>query len=297
MKPLVRLAYAAALALPLLLSGCSLLPSTRKLPLPKAPAVTQTVTPEQLVAQLNQRWNALHTLNATVDIQLSVLKAREGVANDYPTIRGHILMRKPNLLRVLGLVPLIGTQAFDMASDGKNFVLLVPPKGKAFKGPNSRRKKSANKLENIRPEVFFDAMVVKGLEPEDYYSVTGDTETVEDAAKKHLLLTPEYVLSITRHSPQGHQDTPVRVITFHRDDLLPYQQDVYDGDGDLETQVTYTNYQDFGGSQYPTAITINRPLDEYQVVLTVEKVVQNMTLPDDQFQVEIPSGTQIENLD
>ena len=72
-----------------------MLPTTRKLPVPKAPAVTQTVAPEELVARLNQRWDALETLTATVEIQASVIKSKEGVAKDYTTIRGIILMRKP----------------------------------------------------------------------------------------------------------------------------------------------------------------------------------------------------------
>ena len=105
------------LALPLfLLSGC--LFTTRKLPVPRAPLVTQTATPEELVARLNRRWDALQTLVATVEIQPSVMKSQEGVAKDYTSFRGHILMRKPELLRVLGQVPVLGTKMFDMASDG-----------------------------------------------------------------------------------------------------------------------------------------------------------------------------------
>ena len=47
----------AALALPLLLTGCSLIPMKRHLPVPKAPPSVQTATPEELVAQVNQRWD------------------------------------------------------------------------------------------------------------------------------------------------------------------------------------------------------------------------------------------------
>jgi hypothetical protein len=97
----LRRATSAVLVLPLfLLSGC--LFTTRKLPVPKEPLITQTATPDELVAKLNQRWAALDSLNATVEIQASVLKSKEGVARDYTTFRGHILMRKPELLRVLG---------------------------------------------------------------------------------------------------------------------------------------------------------------------------------------------------
>ena len=259
--------------------------------------MTQTVSATELVNQVNRRWAALESLNATVDMQASVLKTREGVARDFTSFRGHILMRKPELLRVLGQVPVLGTRMFDLASDGKNFVLLIPSRSKAVKGANELRKKSANRVENLRPGFFFDAMMVRGLEPDDLYSVVSDTETLEDAARKHLFSVPEYILSISRRKPGTQQLTPVRVITFHRDDLLPYQQDLYDADGNLETEVIYSRYADYGSGMYPSVVTIKRPLEEYQLILTVESVKENMTLTDDQFQIKIPDGTQIQNLE
>jgi outer membrane lipoprotein-sorting protein len=297
MRVIRSLASAAALALPLLLSGCFFLSTTRRLPIPRPPSIVQTVAPEQLVAELNGRWQALQSLNATVDIQASVLKSKEGVARDYTSFRGIILLRKPEMLRVYGRMPVVGITMFDMASDGKDFTLYIPSKSRAVKGSNSLKKKSANSLENLRPGFFFDAMVVRGLQPDDDYSVAADSETVEDASKKHLLLTPEYVLSIMRRKPGSHELTPVRVVTFHRDDLLPSEQDLYDSEGSLETHVAYTNYRDFGFGEYPTTITIKRPLEEYQIVLTIEKVTENMTLSDDQFVVKVPVGTPIQDLE
>ncbi len=296
MKASLRRAAAAALLLPILpLSGC--LWSTRKLPVPKAPPMVQTVTPDELVAQLNQRWAALDSLVASVEIQASVLKSKEGVAKDYTSIRGIILMRKPEMLRVYGRVPVIGTRAFDMVSDGKNFTLWIPSKNIAFQGSNSLRKKSANPLENLRPGFFLDAMVVRGLEPDDWYAVVSDTETVEDAARKHLFTVPEYVLSISRHQPGSHELTPERVVTFNRDDLLPSQQDLYNSDGDLETQVFYSGYQDYGAGKYPSRVVIKRPLEEVQVVLTVEKVVENQALTEGEFVLKPTEGTKIQNLE
>jgi hypothetical protein len=224
-----------------------------------------------------------------------MLKTQEGLAKDYPSCRGYIVMRKPDELRVVGQY--FGVRVFDMASDGKTFTLLVPPKNKAIKGSNSVVRKSANQLENLRPGFFFDAMIVRGLDEDNFYSVTADTETIEDAAKKHLYLMPEYVLSITRHGPSSHRDTPVRVVTFHRDDLLPYNQDLYDSHGNLESQVTYSSYRQFDGSVYPTRVIIKRPLEGIQILLTVEKVDRNVPLKEDQFQVKIPEGTQVQNLD
>ena len=295
MRANYRLASAAALFLPLLLSGCSLFPTTRKLPVPKAPVITQTATPEQLVARLNERWAAISTLTAKVEFQASVAKSKEGVATDYPSIEGHILLRKPSDLRVLGRY--FGVLAFDMSSDGKNFSLSVPTKNKFIRGSNSLKKKSLNTWENLRPGFFVDALLVRGLDPDDWYSVVIDSETLEDAARKHLFTVPEYILSISRRKPATQELIPVRVVTFRRDNLLPYQQDIYDSEGHLETHATYSAYQDFEGSQYPSLVIIKRPIDEIQIVLTVDDVHENQPLADDQFLVKPADGAKVQNLE
>jgi hypothetical protein len=140
-------------------------------------------------------------------------------------------------------------------------------------------------------------MLVRGLLSDDFYSVTADTETIEDVAKKHLMIVPEYVLSITRHNPGSRSDTPVRVVTFQRDDLLPYQQDLYDRDGNLETQVAYNKYAQFGTSKYPSIVIIKRPLEGIQIELTVERVIENPKLTDEQFQIKMPDGIKVQTLE
>ena len=69
-----------------------------------------------------------------------------------------------------------------MASDGKTFTVLIP-QGAARLRAESLTKRSDKQLENLRPGFFFDAMTVRGLDPEDYYTETSDTETIQDAAK------------------------------------------------------------------------------------------------------------------
>jgi outer membrane lipoprotein-sorting protein len=295
MKAICRLASTGALFLSLLLVGCSLFPTTRKLPVPRVPMITQTLAPEELVAHLNQRWETINTLTAKVEFRASVAKSKQGIATDYPGVEGHILLRKPEMLRVVG--QLYGIRVFDMASDGKNFTLSIPQKSKVIKGANSVKKKSTNPFENLRPGFFLDAMLVRGLNPDDHYSVTSETFMVEDAAKKHLFSVPEYILHITRYKQGSQQETPVRVVYFHREDLLPYQQDIYDSEGNLETQVLYSAYKNFEGNKYPSTVSIKRPLEEIQIVLTVEDVKENMALTDDQFVVKIPDGAVTQQLE
>jgi outer membrane lipoprotein-sorting protein len=284
-----------AAALCMLVSGC--LVTRRKLPVPKAPPIVQSASPQELVDRLNKQWNALQSLNATVEMQATVFKAQKGESSQYPSIRGIILLRKPDMLRVFGRYPVVGTRMLDMISNGKTFTLWIPFKDEAIEGPATESKtKSGNKFEDLRPGFFFDSMVVRGLSPDEEYYVTADTDTMEDAAKKHLYLVPEYLLNIVRRKPGTQELTPARVVHFHRDDLLPYQQDLYDADGNVETQIFYGRYADFGPNHYPSKITIKRPMEDLQLVLTMEKVSENVPLTDEEFQFTLPADTKIKHL-
>jgi outer membrane lipoprotein-sorting protein len=294
MSSIRRLVFAPVLALPLLLAGCSyFIPTKRHLPVPIAPPSVQTLTPEELVKQVNARWDALNTFTATVEITATQTKAASGTATDFPSCRGFILMRKPKMLRVFGTY--FGVKIFDMSSDGNRFTLVIPSKDTVIKGTNAVTQRSENQLENLRPNFFLDAIAVRGLEPDDEYMVSSDTETVPDAANKHLYIEPEYTLSVMRRKT-GQENQPVRTVTFHRDDMLPYDQYVYDKNGALETQIFYSNYQTFSAGKYPSKVTIKRPQEGIQFVLAVYRVDENMNLPDSQFEEKIPDGATIKEL-
>lgn len=294
MKNVRRSVRSAAFVLPLLVAGCSIMPVKRHLPVPKTPAIVQTATPEELVNKLDQRWDALHSLTATVEITATEFRTSEGFEKDFPSCRGYILMRKPKMLRVAGTY--FGVPIFNMASDGSHFTLVIPSKNLAIEGADTVKERNPESpMLNLRPDFFLDAIAVRGLAPDDEYMVVNDTETVEDAAKKHLYIEPEYVLSVMRPKA-GREITPVRVITFRRDDMLPYNQDIYDSDGTLETQVTYSNYAQFTAGRYPSRVTIKRPKEGIQLVLNVVDVKENVELSDSQFEVKIPEGTKIEQL-
>jgi hypothetical protein len=284
---------AIALCLPVL-TGC--LSHTRKLPQPIMPSVVQSADIQQLVSNINKQYDAIETLNATVEFQASVGGEQKGKVTDYTSVKGYILLRKPEMLRVLGLLPVLSTRAFDLASDGNSFKLLIPHENKAIVGSNTVSKPSTKPLENMRPYVFFDSLLIHGISRDDFLSLTADTRTVLDPKKKQLLLEPEYNLGVFRKNADSNVLVPVRVIHVSRIDLLPSGEDIYDKDGHIQTQAVYGPYESFGDFSYPGSITIKRPIEETQIVITFQKVTVNQMLPDKQFQLDIPTGTQIQNL-
>jgi outer membrane lipoprotein-sorting protein len=294
---------ALSLLLPLLagMSGC--LYHTRKLEAPTAPSTVLNADASQLVEKVNQAYDAVHSMSATVDMQASVGGSRKGEVTDYTSFRGFILLRKPEMLRVLGLLPIVRTPAFDLVSDGDSFKLLIPPKDKAVVGKNSITTKSPNPLMNFRPSLFFDSMLIREIGPQDEVILTTDSTLTQDAKTKKWFEQRDYLLSIvqpkasTKGTTQVRELIPKRVIRFSRADLQPIEQDVYDQDGTIETQTLYGPPQTFGDVRFPGMVTIKRPLEEYQIVMTIQKLILNQPLGDDQFELKIPDGVQIQRLD
>jgi hypothetical protein len=288
-----------ALLLPVM-TGC--LSHTRSLQQPKLAGVVKNAEPDQLVEALNRRFDQVKSLSATVNFAASVGGSHKGQQTDYTSIQGYIRLRKPQMLRVLGYLPVVRLRAFDLASDGNSFILLIPPKSRAIQGSNAVSVKAANPLENLRPAVFFDSILIQSISADSIVSMTNSSQTTMEPKTKQLIEEPLYDLSVLkpaeRSAPPGlpQLSTPLRVIHFSRINLLPTGQDIYNAEGDLETQVTYGPYQDFNGTQFPGTITINRLLDEYRITLTVEKLTENQPLADDQFELKVPEGYKLQKM-
>jgi outer membrane lipoprotein-sorting protein len=78
--------------------------------------------------------------------------------------------------------------------------------------------------------------------------------------------------------------------------MLPYDQYVYNSEGVLETQIFYSNYTTFSAGKYPSKVTIKRPQEGIQLVMSFEEVHENVNAPDSQFDVKIPDGATIKTL-
>jgi outer membrane lipoprotein-sorting protein len=257
-------------------------------------------TVAQLVNEVNDRYDSINSLTATVDFQATTGGARQGKETDITPFHGYILMRKPAMLRVLALLPVVRTHAFDMASDGKTFKLVIPPKSRAIVGSNTVTKPSTNALENLRPDIFLDSVLVKSITPQRLVDLTTTSEIHREG--KTLVETPEYELHIGEETPMAdtHLDVkvikPTRVIRFSRLTLQPSGQDIYGADGGVETHVEYGPYRQFGTARMPSSIVIERPREAFRITITVQKVVLNQPLGDEQFELKIPPTYKVQNL-
>src|SRR5271167_2941452 len=280
----------------LLLGETGCLFRTRLVEMRTSTAKLQTATKQELVDRINRDAANIKTLNATVDIDTSVGGEKKGKVTDYQEIRGYILVRKPDMLRMIGLFPIVRNTAFDMVSDGNRFKLSIPARNKFYVGSAEVTKPSSNVLENLRPQVMYSALFLPQIDSNDEIAVMeNDTENVMDAKTKRLVEQPDYVIDIIRRS--GNDWYVARKIVFDRVNLVPHHQIIYDSRGELATEATYQVYKDYDGVSFPNVIEINRPQEEYTIRLTVEKLTINEPLHDDQFALQQPPGSQLVNLD
>jgi hypothetical protein len=287
------ISFALLLALPVL-NGC--LWHTRRVPQATMPANVQSVPPDRLVEIINKQYDSVNTITAWATFTPTEGGSLKGRQTTYTSLPGNILLRKPESLRVIGRLPVVHTLAFDMASDGDTFKLLIPPKNKVIEGRNVITKPSPNSIENMRPFIFFDSLLVRKIGADDLLLVTTDSPTGINPKTRKLEFQPEYLLTVLNREGGSNVLLAKRVIHFSRIDLRPIEEDIYGPDGQVQTQTSYGSLVTFGTERYPGTITIKWPLQEQQILITFQKLVVNQPLNDEQFQMTIPEGTPVQKL-
>lgn len=277
------------------LQGC--LSRTRAVMQTHPPTTVLSATLDEMVKATTLRFNEVNSLTASVTIAVSTGGQKAGKVVDYAAFPGYLLLRKPGDLRVLLFTPVGHLQAVDMVTDGSTFTLHIPLKKRAITGSNTMSTPSANPLENLRPGVFFDSLLIRSPLPDEFVSVTSDDRIYQpDPTKKYVVDEPEYDLGIFRQLPGSPELKTLRVIHIGRETLQPYQQDTYDDKGRLVTVATYDAYQKFGEQLFPSVITIQRPLDQLSLRLTITKLTVNTVLDNSQFELHLPASTAIQKL-
>jgi len=287
----LRCARAVALCLAVLpLSAC--LFRSRKVERQFSTAPLKSATQQELVDAINAQAAKINTMQATVDIDTSIGGVNKGQVTDYKEIRGYVLARKPAMLRLIGLMPIVRNRAFDMVSDGKEFKLWIPPRNRFVTGRNDVETPNPKQpLESVRPQNLYEALLIREIDPHDEIAVLENGyETVLDS-KRHRVEQPDYEVVVVRRGKKGWFLS--RKIIFSRTDLQPDRQFIYDEEGNLVTDVRYGDYKEYDGVNFPTQTEIERPREEYDITLNMVKLEFNKPLTDDQFDLPQPTGAEV----
>src|SRR5579863_789428 len=162
------------------LTGC--LFRSRKVEQPVNVVQLKTATQQELIDYINTQAAKIQSMQATVDIDTTVGGVKKGKVTDYQEIRGYVLARKPAMLRMIGLMPIVRNKAFDMVIDGQRFKLWIPTKNRFVVGRNDVETDNPTQpLENLRPQHIYDALLLRRIDPQDEIAVMeNDTDMVTD---------------------------------------------------------------------------------------------------------------------
>lgn len=276
----------ASAALVLFWLGCAVRRTTRvAAPGPPPPVVQASAS--ELASRLVAARQAIRTLTATADLEPTAGSVYSGVITQYHDVRAFILLESPDHIRMVGQAPVVRTTVFDMASDGKEFRLLIPSKRKFIVGSDKVVRPEKNSLENMRPRHILDALVVPAVDPD-----AGDQYFADREREGGRLY---YALNIVG------SDAPGQLRLRRRDwldasNLELSRVQFFDAGGAEIEDVRYSAYQDYGGVRYPSHIEISRPAEGYSLGITLEKASFNQPIPPEKFVLERPPNVDLVQL-
>ncbi len=270
-------------------AGCG----ARQTRIAKAPSIAplKIATKADLLAKYDQIARSITSINAAVTMQWTSSSSFTGIMKQYPRVSGFILAEKPNFVRVIGQAPVIGTNIFDMVSDGKTFSIYIPSKNQFLTGSTSVQNAADTAVQNLRPQHLMQAIFWEPIPAQDVV-------LLEQAMNNN---SHDYVLTVASESRGSSNPAEtaqgdwriLRKIWFERAGLTMDRIEVYGNDGQVESDIHYAQWQPFGAVQYPQKITLERPAEGYTLAITVTKLTADATIDASRFVLKQPPGSKL----
>ncbi len=274
--------------------GCAV--SQKTVVKPSGPPVPRlTATKQELLAAYNRQAESVTSLNAAVKLLLTAGSAYTGVIEQYHEVNGFILAQKPASIRVIGQAPVVGTNIFDMESDGETFHMFIPSRHKFLTGPANIERQSAKPIENLRPQhltraIFWEPVPAQALVL---------FEEASDAASQYYVLTVARALAAAAPGAPGADAAApgdweiTSKIWFDRADLNVARLQTYEPGGKLVSDVRYSGWDQFGSGKYPRHISLARPGNDYKLEISVTRLTLGEVIAPDRFRLEQPPGSEL----
>ncbi len=248
---------------------------------PTAPAAPDPELAGELSSQIAAQYAAVSDFQATVLISATTGGAHGGKLTRYPPVRGYLLMRKPANLRIVGVGgPAAPARLFDLVSDGESFRLSAPSKRRFVVGrdKDGAMPRSPNQLENIRPRHLLEVLLPHPIDPA---TETATVDEPEDGSG--------YTVRVARNSLGGS----ARVLWIDGATLHVAREVMLTAAGATQTDARFSQWRQDDGVIFPRRIEIDRPQEEYRLVIQIQKIEINRGLPSDRFVLEQPAGSEL----
>jgi hypothetical protein len=236
-------------------------------------------------------YDGIKTLSCP-DMELTFTSTRKrdiGELEKWHSVHGYILLRRPDLTHFRLLAPIAKSTFLDVLSVGDELSVWYPRKNEFYLGKNSQKEfiiedESGTREFSVpvRGTHIFEAIFPQGL-PLDSPGVRVSMEEETDSQASY------YILSFFREE-EAPRVRLLRKIWIERAGLTIARQQVFEGEGHLESDMVYSDPAPAGGFLMPLRIHIDRPGEGYMLDLKFSKWNVNPDLPENAFELKPPPG-------
>jgi len=263
-----------------LLSGC--ISRNDQVPKDQVLLAANNMTKSELLQSLKDRSLKVTTLFVTKSsMKASRMRSNDEITN-YHDVNAKIAVDRPARIR-LQIEKLI-TLA-EMVSDDKTYKVSIPKEGKFGVGSVTAPVQGAEFPYNLRPSHILDALFVDG---EQFMGKPGiDAIIREDALSFPDGLHSYYVVLFAKTG-----GVPLEELWFDRTVgvMEVVRKKSYLADGKIEADIRYSDYAVFNSIPFPKSIVISRPIENYKLDMTFERLELNTAVEPSMFVLNRPDG-------
>jgi hypothetical protein len=222
----------------------------------------------------------------------SLRKMEAGELEQFRSLDGYILLQRPDSTHLVLLMPITNSRFLDILSVGDSLSMWYPRKNEFYAGKNSAKilavaDPSGTKEFTIplRGSHIFEAIFPQGVALNAPGIWVGVEQQIDERASY-------YVLSFSKAGTPPRNHT-FRKIWIERAGLTIARQQVFTDEGEMVSDIVYSNQRDVEGFAMPQDIHIERPIDGYILDLNFRNWRINPDFEVGSFELKPPPEAQI----
>jgi hypothetical protein len=282
----------ASLVICVAIPGCSI-KRTVTVQVPPNILNAKSATYEQLLTIIKNSTAIKSLSSSSLRLTYTSGKWESGQLKKYPRAPGYILLKRPDSVHLSVQNPLTKSAILELVSQGDEFRAWIPRENRLYFGKNSAKELIAEDLPNSPALTIRAAHIFEAVLPNDFpldspgIRVSVIEETGAD--------TKYYIVSIHRDGP-GSRFYPVQRIWIERAGLTVARRQSYLDNGQLVSDISYSNGIQSEGFTLSDKIRIDRPFDGYTLDMEFKSWRVNPDLPEDAFVLAPGEGAQVYHL-
>ncbi len=272
--------------LALLLAQFGCVSRTRPVPMDQRLLPAETATQPELMRLVQAKSGRIQTLQGTMSLDVSGGGLTGDEITEYRQTRGIVVIERPHQILFKVQAPIVGTTIATMVSDGQEYRVSVPYKNRFVIGDENIPTREKTAILNLKPQHIVKALFV------DIVPYLGDPQVKLLFEEATLGRRRYYVFSFIRVGSENVRLLE-RLWIDRTQHLQIARKQIFSPEGKVEMDVEYSDYHSDNGIDFPNAIVIQRPIEDFTLRMTFTKTTVNEKVVSTAFVLERPPGSEL----